>query len=185
MCDTFVALPSVTREKNVLFAKSADCEVNEANAIVRIPRKKHVKGESVRVTHLVIPQAEETYELFLTKAFWTYGCEVGINEYGLAMGEEAVFTKEAAEAKDGIIGPDLMRPFLAELAEKSDTFISCYPNAGLPNPLLPTGFPESPDSLAPQLKEWGGTDEFRNVIGNAQGYTCFGGHAHPTDYERE
>jgi dipeptidase len=69
MCDTFVALPSVTRDQNALFAKSADCEVNEANTIVRIPRKKHVKGESVRVTHLVIPQAEETYEIFLTKAF--------------------------------------------------------------------------------------------------------------------
>ena len=109
MCDTFVALPSVTRDKNILFAKSADCEVNEANAIVRIPRKKHIKGEAVRVTHLVIPQAEETYEIFLTKAFWTYGCEIGINEYGLAMGEEAVFTREMVEGKDGLIGPDLMR----------------------------------------------------------------------------
>ena len=109
MCDTFVALPSATLDRNVLFAKSADCEVNEANAIVRIPHRKHVKGETLRVTHLVIPQAEETYEVFLTKAFWTYGCEIGINEYGLAMGEEAVFTTEMTEEKDGIIGPDLMR----------------------------------------------------------------------------
>ena len=109
MCDTFVALPPVTRDKSVLFAKSADCEVNEANAIVRIPGRKHMKGEAVRVTHLVIPQAEETYEIFMTKAFWTYGCEIGINEYGLAMGEEAVFTTEMDEEKDGLIGPDLMR----------------------------------------------------------------------------
>ncbi len=109
MCDTFVALPSATLNRNVLFAKSADCEVNEANAIVRIPRRKHVKGETLRITHLVIPQSEETYEVFLTKAFWTYGCEIGINEYGLAMGEEAVFTTEMTEEKDGIIGPDLMR----------------------------------------------------------------------------
>jgi secernin len=109
MCDTFVALPSVTREQSVLFAKSADCEVNEANAIVRIPGRKHLNGEAVRVTHLVIPQAEETYEVFLTKAFWTYGCEIGINEFGLAMGEEAVFTTEMTEEKDGLIGPDLMR----------------------------------------------------------------------------
>jgi dipeptidase len=109
MCDTFVALSSVTLNKNVLFAKSADCEVNEANAIVRIPRRKHVKGEALRITHLVIPQAEETYEVFLTKAFWTYGCEIGVNEYGLAMGEEAVFTTEMTEENDGIIGPDLMR----------------------------------------------------------------------------
>jgi dipeptidase len=109
MCDTFVALPATTQQKTMLFAKSADCEVNEANAVVRIPRQKHVKGEAVRVTHLVIPQAEETYEMLLTKAFWTYGCEIGVNEYGLAMGEEAVFTTEMKEEKDGIIGPDLMR----------------------------------------------------------------------------
>jgi secernin len=109
MCDTFVALPSVTRDRNVLFAKSADCEVNEANAILRIPRATHARGEAVRITHLMIPQVEETYELFLTKAFWTYGCEIGVNEYGLAMGEEAVFTTQMSEAKDGIIGPDLMR----------------------------------------------------------------------------
>jgi dipeptidase len=93
----------------MLFAKSADCGVNEANAVVRIPRKRHVPGKAVRLTHLVIPQAEETYELLLTKAFWTYGCEIGVNEYGLAMGEEAVFTTEMEEEKDGIIGPDLMR----------------------------------------------------------------------------
>lgn len=109
MCDTLVALPGVTREATMIFAKSADCEVNEANALVRIPRRKHVKGEAVRITHLVIPQVEETHEIILAKAFWTYGCEIGINEFGLAMGEEAVFTTEMAEDKNGIIGPDLVR----------------------------------------------------------------------------
>lgn len=109
MCDTFAALGPVTRSGAVLFAKSADCEVNEANALVRIPRARHVPGETVRLTHLVIPQAEETFDLILTKAFWTYGCELGVNEFGLCMGEEAVFTTEMAEERDGIIGPDLMR----------------------------------------------------------------------------
>jgi secernin len=109
MCDTFVALPAHTRDRSMLFAKSADCEVNEANALVRIPHQKHLKGEAVRITHLVIPQAEETFEILLTKAFWTYGCEIGVNEYGLSMGEEAVFTTQMDEPKDGIIGPDLMR----------------------------------------------------------------------------
>ena len=110
MCDTVAALAQSTRDKTVLFGKSADCEVNEANALTRIPGKVHLKGEAVRITHLVIPQVEETYEVMLTKAFWTYGCEIGINEYGLAMGEEAVFTTEMVdEKKDGIIGPDLMR----------------------------------------------------------------------------
>jgi secernin len=109
MCDTLVALSNVTQNGSVIFAKSADCEVNEANAIVRIPHQKHIKGEAVRVTHLVIPQAEETYEIVLTKAFWTYGAEIGVNEFGLAMGEEAVYTTEMHEENDGIIGPDLVR----------------------------------------------------------------------------
>src|SRR6202166_3287920 len=38
------------------------------------------------------------------------------------------------------LGPDLMYPILEELSEKADVAISCYPNAGLPNPLSETGF---------------------------------------------
>ena len=109
MCDTLVALGSETLGGGVIFAKSADCEANEANALVRLPRRSHAAGEVVRLSHLVIPQARETYELILTKAFWTYGCEMGVNEHGLCMGEEAVFTTEPREERDGIIGPDLMR----------------------------------------------------------------------------
>src|SRR5205814_4245730 len=52
------------------------------------------------------------------------------------------------------LGPDLMRPFLAELAEKSGTFVSCYPNAGLPNPLSPTGFDLEPKDMAEYLGEF-------------------------------
>ncbi len=46
------------------------------------------------------------------------------------------------------LGPDLMYPFLAQLSEKSDVAISCYPNAGLPNPLSATGFDLEPDDMA-------------------------------------
>ena len=45
------------------------------------------------------------------------------------------------------LGPDLMYPFLAELSEKSGAAISCYPNAGLPNPLSPTGFDLQPADM--------------------------------------
>src|SRR6266567_7485834 len=55
------------------------------------------------------------------------------------------------------LGPDLMRPFLAELAEKSNTAISCYPNAGLPNPLSPTGFDLQPADMANYLGEFAGS----------------------------
>src|SRR5580704_3503612 len=52
------------------------------------------------------------------------------------------------------LGPDLMYPFLAELAEKSNTAVSCYPNAGLPNPLTPTGFDLAPSDMARYLDEF-------------------------------
>ena len=49
------------------------------------------------------------------------------------------------------LGPDLMYPFLNELSEKADTAISCYPNAGLPNPLSVTGFDLGPEDMARYL----------------------------------
>src|SRR6187431_2166411 len=52
------------------------------------------------------------------------------------------------------LGPDLMRPFLEELSAKSDTMISCYPNAGLPNALAPTGFDLLPDDMGNFLSEF-------------------------------
>jgi 5-methyltetrahydrofolate--homocysteine methyltransferase len=52
------------------------------------------------------------------------------------------------------IGPDLMYPFLEELSEKADVAISCYPNAGLPNPLSPTGFDLEPLDMARYLSDF-------------------------------
>jgi 5-methyltetrahydrofolate--homocysteine methyltransferase len=52
------------------------------------------------------------------------------------------------------LGPDLMYPFLAELAEKADAAVSCYPNAGLPNPLSETGFDLGPQDMARYLSEF-------------------------------
>ena len=52
------------------------------------------------------------------------------------------------------LGPDLMYPFLSDLAEKADVAISCYPNAGLPNPLSPTGFDFGPADMAKYLGDF-------------------------------
>src|SRR5271155_3858555 len=52
------------------------------------------------------------------------------------------------------LGPDLMYPFLEELSEKADVAISCYPNAGLPNPLSPTGFDLEPSDMARYLGDF-------------------------------
>ena len=52
------------------------------------------------------------------------------------------------------LGPDLMYPFLSELSEKAKVAISCYPNAGLPNPLSETGFDLGPADMARSLGEF-------------------------------
>jgi 5-methyltetrahydrofolate--homocysteine methyltransferase len=65
------------------------------------------------------------------------------------------------------LGPDLMFPFLQELAEKADAAISCYPNAGLPNPLSPTGFDLQPDDMGRFLGDFA-----RNGLVNIAGGCC-------------
>jgi len=68
------------------------------------------------------------------------------------------------------LGPKEMRPRVEELSRCSPVFLSVYPNAGLPDPLSETGFPETPDSLAPQLGEWA-KEGFLNIIGGCCGTT--------------
>jgi len=68
------------------------------------------------------------------------------------------------------LGPAEMRPLIEELSGLAPIYVSVYPNAGLPNPLLPTGFPETPESLAPQLAEWARAGMF-NIVGGCCGTT--------------
>lgn len=68
------------------------------------------------------------------------------------------------------LGPKEMRPYIEELSNISPFFVSTYPNAGLPDPLSPTGFPETPESLAPQLLEWA-EEGWLNIIGGCCGTT--------------
>ena len=68
------------------------------------------------------------------------------------------------------LGPAEMRPYIDELSRIAPVNVSSYPNAGLPNPLLPTGFPETPESLAPQLREWA-ANGWLNIVGGCCGTT--------------
>ncbi len=68
------------------------------------------------------------------------------------------------------LGPDLMYPFLSELSQKASTAVSCYPNAGLPNPLSPTGFDLEPQDMARYLGEFAG-DGLINIAGGCCGNT--------------
>ena len=68
------------------------------------------------------------------------------------------------------LGPKEMRPFIEELSGIAPIYVSAYPNAGLPNPMLPTGFPETPETLAPQLQEWA-RNGWLNIVGGCCGTT--------------
>jgi len=68
------------------------------------------------------------------------------------------------------LGPKELRPYIEELARIAPICVSCYPNAGLPDPLSPTGFPETPESLTPQLREWAELG-WLNIVGGCCGTT--------------
>ncbi len=68
------------------------------------------------------------------------------------------------------LGPDLMYPFLEELSQKADVAISCYPNAGLPNPLSPTGFDLQPADMARYLTDFA-SGGLINIAGGCCGNT--------------
>ncbi|MES2785134.1 MAG: homocysteine S-methyltransferase family protein, partial [Pseudomonadota bacterium] len=69
------------------------------------------------------------------------------------------------------LGAALMRPYIQELARVApDTFISCYPNAGLPNPMSETGFDETPDVTSRLLREFA-AEGLVNIVGGCCGTT--------------
>jgi len=108
MCDTFVALGNSTKSGSVLLAKSADTEVNEAEQVVRYARREYGDGTLARITHRTIPQARVTHQVILGRSFWAWGSELGCNEHGVAVGNEAAFSNQKADA-DGACCLDLCR----------------------------------------------------------------------------
>jgi len=108
-CDTMVATSDVTADGVTIFAKNSDREPNEAHQVIYVPAADHPPDTNVRCTYIEVPQVSHTYAVLLAKPFWIWGAEMGVNEYGLAIGNEAVFTKEPYDKKGGLTGMDLLR----------------------------------------------------------------------------
>ncbi|MED5462075.1 MAG: dihydropteroate synthase, partial [Pseudomonadota bacterium] len=68
------------------------------------------------------------------------------------------------------LGPQEMRSHIEELTHIAPVNVSAHPNAGMPDPLLPTGFPETPESFAPQLRDWA-LNGWLNIVGGCCGTT--------------
>lgn len=123
MCDTLVALKNSTKNGAVIFGKNSDREKDEPHVVIRVKGKKHEKGERVKCTYIEIPQVNETYDCILFKPSWIWGAEMGVNEYGVVIGNEAVFTKEKLGI-EALLGMDILRLAL----ERSKTAIEALEN---------------------------------------------------------
>ncbi len=110
MCDTMVSLAP----DGVLFAKNSDRDANEPQVLRWYDGQRHGPGGRVRCTWSEIPQADRTHAVLLSQPWWMWGAETGANEHGVVIGNEAVFTRGAKDARDEdapsrLLGMDLVR----------------------------------------------------------------------------
>jgi len=111
MCDTLIALGKATLNGTVIFGKNSDRPPNESQPLVYRPRLSR-EGGMVRCQNIEIPQASVTYEHIGSKPYWLWGYEHGLNEFGVAIGNLGVRSKEPYEEpadRSGLIGMDLVR----------------------------------------------------------------------------
>ncbi len=107
-CDTLVALGSVTRDGVTLFAKNSDRPPRECQRVVQLPRRTTRPGARMRVQYLELDDVPETAAIVGSQPWWLWGLEHGVNEHGVAIGNETVFTRESL-GPSGLIGMDLVR----------------------------------------------------------------------------
>jgi len=108
VCDTFVALPDATLGGELIFGKNSDRPSGEVQDVVAFPAQQHAAGDTAQCTYLQIPQARQTLAVILSKPRWMWGAEMGANERGVVIGNEAVWTTEPY-AENGLLGMDLVR----------------------------------------------------------------------------
>ncbi len=104
MCDTLVTLG----EEGVLFGKNSDREPNEAQVLEWHPAAAHLEGARLRCTHIEISEVARTHAVVLSRPWWMWGAEMGANEHGVVIGNEAVWTREPA-GQPALLGMDLLR----------------------------------------------------------------------------
>ena len=105
MCDTM----GFFHEGSAIFAKNSDRSPNEPQVLEYIPAKDHEETE-LKVTYTTIPQVPHTKAILISRPVWLWGAEMGVNEDGVCIGNEAVFTKGAYHKEnDTLIGMDYLR----------------------------------------------------------------------------
>lgn len=108
-CDT-VAIPGSCSESGCnLIGKNSDRDVTEAQLLIQFPAQDHAAGEKLRCTYIEIDQVPHTYAMIGSKPWWIWGFEMGANECGVAIGNEAEWSNASPIDKDALLGMDLLR----------------------------------------------------------------------------
>ena len=109
MCDCLVALPAATGHPFALFAKNSDRPTDEQQTIEWNPPRRD--SAAIRATHIDIePFGHETIGCLISRPSWCWGAEHGVNQAGVAIGNEAIYTTlDPRAAPPALIGMDLVR----------------------------------------------------------------------------
>lgn len=131
MCDTQVLIAADA----VWFAKNSDREPSEPQPVVRYPAVRGDGTARVRVSHIEIGQVPDRHATILSQPAWCWGAEMGVNDAGVAIGNEAIFSRRATLAP-GLLGMDLVRLGLerADSARRAvevmTALLECYGQGG-------------------------------------------------------
>jgi secernin len=119
MCDTWVALGDITATQSVIFAKNSDRPIFDCQPLMFTPRTAWPEHATLQLEYVTLPQADITFATLGSSPYWCWGYEEGINEYRVAIGNEAIYTKTfraGAQAHRagrspavGLLGMDLVR----------------------------------------------------------------------------
>lgn len=107
-CDTFLAQGKATKSGRMIFAKNSDRYMGEAANVVYFPSKDYESGSRLKISQHEIEQVEHTNALLGLQPHYIWGLEIGVNEYGVSIGNEAEHSFIPPDT-DGILGMDLVR----------------------------------------------------------------------------
>ncbi|XP_045693489.1 secernin-2 isoform X2 [Phyllostomus hastatus] len=108
-CDCFVSVPPASAMPAVIFAKNSDRPRDEVQEVVFVPAGTHAPGSRLQCTYIEVEQVSETHAVILSRPSWLWGAEMGANEHGVCIGNEAVWTKEPVGQGEALLGMDLLR----------------------------------------------------------------------------